>query len=230
MYRGINVHTNIGISRSLPTPSSPATPFVQSPSSQILPDTLATLQPSPSLHSNAPAYLLPPLQTPVALSASNIHVNSNTSIKAVPSPLAPRGSHGEGPAGTPKESYGERGPELNRTTKEAPSPIAEFVHTEPYTSSETQGTERVPQTSVDMIQQAHSPLWLPVEIHRRLLSSMNMPRLHLAEGGTSSASLLSDRLLDDVYKVNNGVSVSMGYQSFLNKVIDGTAAFVKSNP
>lgn len=40
----------------------------------------------------------------------------------------------------------------------------------------------------------------------------------------------SFRLVYDVYNVNNGVSVSMGYQPFLDKVTDDTAAFIKRNP
>jgi hypothetical protein len=70
--------------------------------------------------------------------------------------------------------------------------------------------------------------------HRRLLSSIRIsPRLHLAEGGTSSATLLTDRLLDDVYTIQPksnqfGYTGQPGYQSFLKRVIDDTTSYMTS--
>lgn len=76
-------------------------------------------------------------------------------------------------------------------------------------------------------------LWLPIELHRRISLSPLRPIFHCSEGGTGTAVLLSDRLLEDMYDVNTLLNNTNkqkngGNRSYSGEYSQGFQGFIKA--
>ena len=77
--------------------------------------------------------------------------------------------------------------------------------------------------SAALMAKSQSPMWLPSYLHRALSLGV-VPRLHSADAGTSSASIFTDRLLEDTFIVRTDCDEIKrfnlrGFEGFLRSVI-----------